>query len=137
MGQTILFQHRETEVDRAIAEGARLWIPLDDVERATGWASTVDGVCRGDVCVAAADGEWLDRAGARLDFAALAAKLGHPLVRDEAHAVWAFGPATGRGVAGDGPVVAPDVRLPDLDGNLHSLAEHRGKKVLLYCWASW
>ena len=33
--------------------------------------------------------------------------------------------------------VAPELVLPDLDGNLHSLAEQRGKKVLLYCWASW
>jgi hypothetical protein len=32
---------------------------------------------------------------------------------------------------------APDFRLPDLDGRLHSLSEHRGKKVLLVAYASW
>ena len=32
---------------------------------------------------------------------------------------------------------APDVTLPDLDGRLHSLSEHRGKKVLLVAYASW
>lgn len=136
MGQTVLFQHREANVDRAAVEGARLWMPFDDVERVSGWAVKPQGVCRGDVCVAAT-GDWLDRGGARVDFAGFAAELGHPLVRDEVNGVWAFGPATGRGAADDGPVVAPDLRLPDLDGNLHTLAEQRGKKVLLYCWASW
>jgi hypothetical protein len=32
---------------------------------------------------------------------------------------------------------APDFSLPDLDGRLHSLSEHRGKKVLLVAYASW
>jgi len=32
---------------------------------------------------------------------------------------------------------APDFTLPDLDGRLHSLCEHRGKKVLLVAYASW
>ncbi|TAJ31410.1 MAG: redoxin domain-containing protein, partial [Reyranella sp.] len=32
---------------------------------------------------------------------------------------------------------APDFTLPDLDGKTHSLAEQRGKKVLLVSWASW
>ena len=32
---------------------------------------------------------------------------------------------------------APDFTLPDLDGRLHTLREHRGKKVFLVVWASW
>ncbi len=31
----------------------------------------------------------------------------------------------------------PDIRLPDLDGKLHSLREYRGRRVLLNFWASW
>ncbi|UOF89521.1 redoxin domain-containing protein [Fodinisporobacter ferrooxydans] len=30
-----------------------------------------------------------------------------------------------------------DFALPDLDGNLVSLQEYRGKKVLIFMWASW
>jgi PAS domain-containing protein len=68
----------------------------------------------------------------------VAAHLGHALARDEEHGVWAFGPPAARGAAaGAGPVAAPDFRLPDLDGRMHALSEQRGKKVLLYCWASW
>ena len=32
---------------------------------------------------------------------------------------------------------APDFSLPDLEGNLHSLTDRRGKKVLLVAYASW
>jgi hypothetical protein len=32
---------------------------------------------------------------------------------------------------------APDFTLPDLDGRLHALSAHRGKKVLLVAYASW
>jgi hypothetical protein len=32
---------------------------------------------------------------------------------------------------------APDFALPDLEGYLHSLTDHRGKKVLLVAYASW
>lgn len=32
---------------------------------------------------------------------------------------------------------APDFTLPDLDGRLHSLSDHRGRKVFLVAYASW
>ncbi len=32
---------------------------------------------------------------------------------------------------------APNFTLPDMDGKVHSLADFRGKKVLLVTWASW
>ncbi|MCZ6597977.1 MAG: redoxin domain-containing protein [Planctomycetota bacterium] len=33
--------------------------------------------------------------------------------------------------------LAPDFALPDRHGNLVRLSDFRGKKVLLYTWASW
>ncbi|MBX9604973.1 MAG: redoxin domain-containing protein [Gammaproteobacteria bacterium] len=32
---------------------------------------------------------------------------------------------------------APDFTLPDIDGNLHSLSDYRGKRVFLTTWSSW
>jgi len=32
---------------------------------------------------------------------------------------------------------APDFSLPDLDGRMHSLSEHRGRKVFLVAYGSW
>ncbi len=138
--QTILFGSRVSELADAAADGERLWIPLDDLEGASGWSAKPEGLCQGDVCVPIPKqkrGEWLDGQGARLDFAAFAGHLGHAVARDDERGVWSFGPRAGRDAAGSGPVDAPDFRLPDLDGALHSLSDYRGKKVLLYCWASW
>lgn len=141
MAQTVLYGALDTEVAGAEASGDRLWIPLDDLERATGWTAKPEGLCRGETCVpvpADRTADWLDGAARRLDFAAFAAHLGHAAARDAERGVWAFGPpATGAAVSGSGPVMAPDFRLPDLDGRLHALSDHRGKKVLLYCWSSW
>jgi hypothetical protein len=144
MAQTILYGSLETEVAGAAADRDRLWIALGDLERSTGWTAKSEGLCRGEICVPVPAGraaDWTDSIegeGRRLDFAAFAAHLGHAVARDEERGVWAFGPPADRGAArGSGPVVAPDVRLPDLDGTLHSLSDYRGKKVLLYCWSSW
>ena len=134
MAQTVLYGALETELAGAAADRDQLWIPLDDLERATGWTAKPEGLCRGEVCVpvpVARKADWLD-------FAAFAAHLGHAVARDVDRGVWSFGPPADRGAArGSGPVIAPEVRLPDLDGQLHSLSDYRGKKVLLYCWSSW
>jgi len=141
MAQTILYGTLETELAGAAADRDRLWIPLDDLERSTGWTAKFEGLCCGESCVPvppARKADWIDDAGRRLDFAAFAAYLGHAACRDAERGIWAFGPPADRGAAtGSGPVMAPDVQLPDLDGKLHSLSDYRGKKVLLYCWSSW
>ena len=138
MTQTLLYGALETEVAGAVAERDRLWVPLEDLERATGWTAKTEGLCRGEICVPVPAGQtWLDGAARRLDVAAFAAHLGHAVARDDERGVWAFGPPADRGAAGAGPVVAPDFRLPDLDGKQHALSDYRGKKVLLYCWSSW
>lgn len=141
MAQTILYGARETELAGAAADRDRLWIPLDDLERSTGWSAKPEGLCQGERCVPvppARKADWIDDAGRRLDFAAFAAHLGHAVARDAERGIWAFGPPADRGAAsGSGPVIAPDFQLPDLDGKLHSLSDYRGKKVLLYCWSSW
>lgn len=31
----------------------------------------------------------------------------------------------------------PDIALPDLDGRTQRLSEYRGRKLLLFMWASW
>ena len=144
MAQTVLYGALETELAHAAADHDRLWIPLDDLERSTGWSAKPEGLCRGEVCVPvpaagkADRADWIDERARRLDFAAFAAHLGHAVAHDGERGIWAFGPAADRGApGGSGPVAAPDFQLPDLDGNQHRLSDYRGKKVLLYCWSSW
>lgn len=143
MAQTLLYGAHETDIAGATADDARLWVPLGDLERATGWECKPQGLCQGSMCVPippARKAEWLDEERRCLDFIAFAGHLGHSFAHDEERGVWSSGPPARTGAAsgtGTGPVLAPDFTLPDLDGQLHSLSDHRGKKVLVYSWASW
>ena len=100
----------------------------------TGWTIKPQGACLGDVCVPlpaevrGSDG--------RIDVAVAADRLRMPLVHDEAHRLWSLGPAsvTGRALA---TAEAPELTLPDLDGNPFRLSTLHGRKVLLVAWASW
>jgi hypothetical protein len=138
MTTTVLFDDEELELASAAAEhDGRLWLAPAELEALTGWALKPEGLCRAEACVPLPrDGSWLDDAG-RVDLATFAERLGRPVVHDDAHAIWAFGEsASARGRALDS-LQAPDFTLPDLDGKLHSLADHRGRKVFLYAWGSY
>lgn len=136
MTATVIYGTRVTAIPAVASERDALWLSFADFERATGWERKPEGVCRGDTCVPIPSGKgWIDERAGRIDLGAFAEHLGQPMVADAANGVWAFGPATSP--ATPRGVEAPDLTLPDLDGTLHSLADHRGKKVLLYCWSSW
>lgn len=73
--------------------------------------------------------------GDRLDIRILADKLGMPLVSDPSSGVHAVGPeAMGHSLT---TAVAPELELPDADGNVFRLSSLHGRKVLLVAWASW
>ena len=100
-------------------------------EARTGWQLKPEGACKGEVCVPLGDAP---PDGDSVDLAAIAERLGMGLVHDEAAGLWALGPETlgGRALA---TAEAPNLTLPDLDGNEFELASLRGKKVLLVAWS--
>ena len=102
-------------------------------EAATGWAVEPEGACKGDVCVPLPDDV---HDGDSLDAAAVAERLGMPILRDDEHGLAALGPATVVGRALES-AEAPELELPDVDGNVFRLSSLHGKKVLLVAWASW
>lgn len=106
-----------------------LQVDRDEFEQRSGWTIKPQGACKGDLCVPMPK-------DAPLEAAVLSQRLGMPLVHDEEHGLWALGPDTvgGRVLA---TAVAPDLELPDLDGNPFRLSALHGKKVLLVAWASW
>jgi hypothetical protein len=112
-----------------------LTVAPDVFEARTGWTIKPEGACKGEVCVPLPGA--VRTADGRLDVEALAARLGMPVVRDDAHKLIALGPetsVTGRALT---TAVAPDLELPDQDGNPFKLSSLRGQKVLLVAWASW
>jgi hypothetical protein len=115
-----------------------LWLSAGDFKRVTGFGRKPEGFCKGEQCypVPSARKAELENAG-RYNLAALAELIGQPMVADEAHQVWCFGEAAENRKRALTSLEAPDFSLPDLEGRMHSLSEHRGKKILLVSWASW
>jgi hypothetical protein len=143
---TIVYEDVATEIAAARVEGAELWVTTGDLTRATRFALKPQGVCRDELCFPlpkARREEFLrEDAGTRwFDLTAFAALVQQPVARDAAASAWYFGLRADQRLGGGGQGVAsltaPDFSLPDMAGKTHSLAELRGKKILLVTWASW
>ena len=106
-----------------------LRIPRERFEAGTGWALKHEGAYKGAVCVPLPK-----PAGDTVDVRRLAKDMGMPLVKARGHDLWALGPAP-IGSRALTTAEAPNLKLPDLDGNEFELASLRGQKVLLYAWA--
>jgi hypothetical protein len=109
-----------------------LHVEAAELERRTGWVMKPEGACKGDVCVPLPPGTVAD---GRVDVTRLAEKLRMPVLHDEAHALWALGPESGGHALTT--AAAPDLVLPDRQGQTIALSSLRGQKVLLVAWASW
>ena len=138
---TVLCSNGMVSIDGASSEASGLWIPLAELAR-LGWELRPEGACRGDICVPipkARERDFVreDAGGKRFNLTEFAALRRQPVLRSERGDVFAIGEASGdrAGLLRGG--VAPDFALPDLVGRIHSLSEHRGKKVFLVSWASW
>jgi hypothetical protein len=135
---TVIYRHHETDVPRASAEGDALWLPQPALAELTGWELKPKGLCREAVCVpvpANAADQYVR--GDAVNVAAFWQRLGRPVRHAADGTVWVLGDAAADRSQELQNLEAPDFVLPDLAGNPHALSEHRGKKVLLWTWASW
>jgi hypothetical protein len=108
----------------------------DVLRRVFGWELKPQGLCKDDVCIPIPQRGDLVADG-RVNLAGFAQLLDRPLVVDAAEAVVHLGESARQRGAALASLRAPDFTLPDLDGRLHSLADYRGKRVLLVAHASW
>ena len=108
-------------------------VTADRFAEPTGWAPKPEGLCRGEICVPAPGSL---RADGTVDVDVAARRLGMPMVHDEAHGLWAIGPATmgGKALA---TAAAADPELITRDGNPFKLSALHGRKVLLVAWSSY
>ena len=106
-----------------------LSIPKSEFEAGTGWHLKPEGACQGEVCIPLSK-----PAGDPIDVTRVAKDIGMPLVAAPEYGLWALGPASigSRALAS---AEAPELRLPDLNGEEFRLSSLRGQKVLLYAWA--
>jgi len=121
---------------QAVVVDGRVAVSTQSLETALGWTLKPEGLCRGEVCVPVREpGDLLNSRG--IDLAAFARVLGRPLALDPENRAAALGTSSSERGAQLASLEAPDFTLPDLQGKLHSLSDHRGKKVLLVAYASW
>ena len=132
---TVIDVGQPTEVEATIDETG-VWIDATGVEAALGWELKPEGLCRDATCIPVAGRPGLMNDG-KMKLEGLADLLGRPLAQAPDEGVAYLGPAMERFDHTVETLEAPDFTLPDLEGQLHSLSEHRGSKVLLAAWASW
>jgi AhpC/TSA family len=130
----ITYGDTEVELDGAEWRGDDVWLPLEGLPSAIGWDVRPEGVCAGEICVPLPPGQmWWDDES--FNVSAFARHIGLAEACDAQRGIVAFETPRVRS-GGTATIEAPDFTLPDLDGNLHSLSDYRGKKVLLFTWAS-
>ncbi len=130
---TLLHDGRVDEI--SVADLARPTISPEQVESLLGWELKPEGLCQGYMCIPVDQADLVREDG--LDLGVLADALQRPLVTEEEHAVASLGASHHDRAEALDSLDAPDFTLPDLAGNLHSLSDERGKKVLLVAYASW
>ena len=134
---TLLTEIGASDVDAKIT-GEDLWLSSDTAATATGWALKPEGICKGPVCVpipAVRASEFVS--DGNINIATFWRHMGRPILHDAARETWVLGESAADRSAQLQSLEAPDFTLPDIDGNLHSLSDYRGKKVYLCSWASW
>ena len=138
MATDIIFGDRVSTGVEAKSAGGGLWLSGNDLKRVSGWEHKPQGFCKGDVCVPVPPTREKDMvANGSYNLAALANLIGVPTVSDAEFNVWCFGEAASERKRALTSLDAPYFTLPDLGGKMHSLSQHRGKKVFVVSWASW
>jgi len=138
----VIYDGVATEVAAAPAPSSDLWITIGDLTRATRFVIKTQGVCRDQLCFPlpkSRKAEFLAKQGPATWFnlSEFARLIKQPFAFDQKNNVWYFGARTAEQNAYVASLEAPNFTLPDLNGKMHSLADFRGKKVLLVTWASW
>ena len=116
--------------------GGRVLLDAAGLREALGWEIHDGLLCNDAMCIPLADAAALTHEGG-VDLAAFAAALDRAVALDVEERVAFLGGSARERSQALASQHAPDFTLPDLAGRPHSLAEHRGKKVLLVAWASW
>lgn len=140
--RTVIYDGIATEVSVAAGAPNDLWITTGDLTRATRFAIKPQGVCRDELCFPLPKNrkaEFVLKKGPTTWFnlSEFAKLINQPVVTDQKNGIWYFGALAAEQNQYLASLSAPNFTLPDINGKQHSLADFRGKKVLLITWASW
>jgi hypothetical protein len=138
----VIYDGVSSEVTTSPANAKDLWVTLKDLTRATRFVVKPQGICRDELCFPIPKGRKADflskRDGAEwFNLSEFARLVKQPSTHDDKNSVWYFGKREDERGTYLASLEAPNFKLPDMTGHMHSLSDYRGKKVLLITWASW
>ena len=129
---TVLYNDSAVKLDKVRPDAKDLWVRAADLPRINEFELKPQGACRADMCIPVAktlkNGPWFNLTG-------FSRKLGQAYVTDSG--VWSFGDIPVMRGSFYSSRIAPDFAVPDRTGKLVHLSDFRGKKVLVFTWASW
>lgn len=139
---TVIYDDKPTTVNAEMSAANDLWVTMADLKRATRFVVKPQGICRDELCfpIPKSRKAQFVKAQKRVNWFNLsefARLVKQPVAQDDKHAVYYFGARADERNGHINSLEAPDFTLSDLNGKQHSLADFRGKKVLLVTWASW
>jgi hypothetical protein len=120
----------------AIIRNDRVQLKPADLERALDWELKPEGFCQGSTCFPTPDGGSVVADGG-VDLVEFARLLDRPIALDADERAAYLGTSAGDRAEQLTSLEAPDFTLPGLDGQLRSLSDYRGRKILLVAYASW
>jgi len=129
---TVLYNDSAVKLDKVRPDAKDLWVRAADLPRINEFELKPQGACRADMCIPVAktlkNGPWFNLTG-------FSRKLGQAYVADSG--VWSFGDIPVMRGGFYSSRIAPDFAVPDRSGKIVHLSDFRGKKVLVFTWASW
>ncbi len=129
---TVLYNDSTVKLDKIRPDAKDLWVRAADLPRINEFELKPQGACRADMCIPVAktlkNGPWFNLTG-------FSRKLGQAYINDSG--VWSFGDIPVMRGSFYSSRIAPDFAVPDRKGKLVHLSDFRGKKVLVFTWASW
>ena len=129
---TVLYNDKSVKLESVRPSGADLWVRSADLPRINEFELKPQGACRADMCIPVAktlkNGPWFNLTG-------FSRKIGQAFVDESG--VWSFGEIPVMRGSFYNSRIAPDFAVPDRKGKIVHLSDFRGKKVLVFTWASW
>ena len=132
---TVLETNASQEIEIELRND-QLWIDANKLSNNLDWTLKPEGLCKDEICVPVREPNLLSEDN-QINMTQFAKELNRPIVIElDKDVVFLGESATDRSAALYAHQ-APDFELPDLDGNMHRLSEHFGKKLCLVVHASW
>ena len=134
---TVIHEHQTLTINAQIKDND-LWLTKKDVEQKLGWTMKPEGLCQDEQCFPyPSDAEIGFLENEHLNVSKFWNLIGKPILHDETRETWLLGAGHKERSEKLISLEAPDFRLPDLDGEFHSLSDYRGKRIFLTTWSSW